>query len=183
MKSIEMNILTSSGYETIYPNTQSTNLLAGPLSGQFTFNTPPKSTNPASSDDELIRLGECKQQIEDFWNGNYPWQFETRVVNPSTTNYSPITLSKPLEEYLAILIFCEKSHSSNKFMLRLGQISTMSIEMIGSFAFVYGITGGWVVAFSDGNSGIKSEVLYQSQYQGLSVMNRQSGNNIVVYSF
>ena len=65
-KNIEINYKSDVGYEVLYPMVQTSSLLPGTLSGQFVFDTAPKSNVAASADDELLRFGEYKAQFDEL---------------------------------------------------------------------------------------------------------------------
>lgn len=101
-KNIEINYKSDVGYEVLYPIVQSLSLLPGTLSGQFTFDTAPKSSVAASADDELLRLGEGRSEIESYWLERYPWKLETTVV--STGGEFPLVLERNLKDYYSVMV-------------------------------------------------------------------------------
>ena len=105
-KNIEINYKSDVGYEVLYPMVQTSSLLPGTLSGQFVFDTAPKSNVAASADDELLRLGEGRGEIESYWLERYPWSLEVQTGTMNNGQAVNVQLMKGITDYLMIGILC-----------------------------------------------------------------------------
>lgn len=105
-KNIEINYKSDVGYEVLYPIIQTSSLLPGTLSGQFVFDTAPKSNVAASADDELLRLGEGRSEIESYWLERYPWTMEISTGIMSQNQSVTVQLIKDITNYMMIAILC-----------------------------------------------------------------------------
>lgn len=103
-KNIEINYKSDVGYEVLYPMVQTSSLLPGTLSGQFVFDTAPKSNVAASADDELLRLGEGRGEIESYWLERYPWKLETTIMSPGSYSYITPILERNLKDYYSVML-------------------------------------------------------------------------------
>ena len=103
-KNIEINYKSDVGYEVLYPMVQTSSLLPGTLSGQFVFDTAPKSNVAASADDELLRLGEGRGEIESYWLERYPWKLETTIMSTGSNSYITPILERNLKDYYSVML-------------------------------------------------------------------------------
>ena len=118
-KNIEINYKSDVGYEILYPIVQTSSLLPGTLSGQFVFDTAPKSNVAASADDELLRLGEGRSEIESYWLKKAQWNLEVVTGQMSDGQQVTVELTKNISDYMMIAVLCYCTYrASNRFYIQ-----------------------------------------------------------------
>ena len=143
-KNIEINYKSDVGYEVLYPMVQSSSLLPGTLSGQFTFDTAPKSNVAASADDELLRLGEGRGEIEGYWLERYPWKLETTMTSTGDSSSFPLVLERNLKDYYSVMVALNGSSRRDATTVRviLGENDGMLVNADGYFVLVWPTSNG-----------------------------------------